>query len=522
MMARRETLVPLVHMLRAKMNANMPLPNVFSEAIDNSLDDAKGAASTISIDVMPDEIRFIDDGVGMDNVNRAFQLGNTSSYESLTDIGRYGVGITDASLSSGDVMEVWTVHEGMVNHHRVDWQRCLRIDDWPPVRKNPPVPLHKVRRRAGLEALFEKGHGTLVVFSRLRDNVGHRFNFESISKLLGLRYAPALRSGKAIMLRFQPKTARAAGLRDWTPIEPVQIPELVEKFEFSGSVDGTNDDDIPVILPWRATAGLSQSLSSDLNRVFIGYGHRVIEATTDPFGEFIGRGMHVTVDLGATWRSCLSAHKDAIVRSRGELISQLHRALRPMLARADELQRSLKLEAIEAMLNEVMGQVVQGKRPTRPKKPVLHPTGARKPKKKKHQKDGVPPGDGVDKAAGDDHGIQIVFGVLSSGNVAEAQLRYTDGHRRIMVTLNKEHPGLKAAQKDPVNSLLLLHVAAMHIALVVADKTVEDAAILDIIPRAKKELGEERAWPKIIAAIERAIMFSDDVTRERGPDHGNA
>ena len=101
---------PHPHMLLSKRNANLTYQLVLGELIDNSLD-AGANRVQVTIDLQKKQIIVEDDGNGCDNLTAMVQLG--SHYvQNTTSLGRYGVGLKDAWIWCGNVIEIDSVQDG--------------------------------------------------------------------------------------------------------------------------------------------------------------------------------------------------------------------------------------------------------------------------------------------------------------------------------------------------------------------------------------------------------------------------
>ena len=104
-----DRLVPKPHMIKSIRSRNWSLAGAIQELVDNSL--GHGRASNVQIDIHPDRIAVFDNGVGIDDINRIFRLGDASAYDTLSQIGQYGVGAKHATIYLGDRVHVRTVRK---------------------------------------------------------------------------------------------------------------------------------------------------------------------------------------------------------------------------------------------------------------------------------------------------------------------------------------------------------------------------------------------------------------------------
>ena len=93
----KKKLTPTTHILKSKRNrAGFELGGALMELCDNALD--HGQAETIYITIDSQTVIVRDDGSGVDDVNRIFQFGSSSSYEDQSKNSQFGIGATDAAV----------------------------------------------------------------------------------------------------------------------------------------------------------------------------------------------------------------------------------------------------------------------------------------------------------------------------------------------------------------------------------------------------------------------------------------
>ena len=148
-----------------------------AELVDNSVQANAENCEIICIEAMTQlasrsrrrlrEIAVLDDGDGMDakTLRKSLQFGNGTRLNDRSGIGRFGMGLPNASISQAGRVDVWSWQNGADNalHTWLDVQeiREQRVRDVPPPRLNA-VP-EQWRRRA--RAIGKTG--TLVVWSKL-------------------------------------------------------------------------------------------------------------------------------------------------------------------------------------------------------------------------------------------------------------------------------------------------------------------------------------------------------------------
>lgn len=209
--------------------------SAISELVDNALE---AFAQRIEISVkraqIDDsfEISVLDDGIGMDasTLTEALRFGGTTRFNSRKGLGRFGMGLPNASLSQARRVEVYTWQKGQVptaSYLDVDQIVAGDLSAIPsPVRMSLP---------AGINA---KGSGTLVMWTRC-DRLDHR-RLSTIEKRLhaglGRIFRHYLWSGTAIELNgnpikpidamfLQPPFAGAKAFQDLITVEIATDPE---------------------------------------------------------------------------------------------------------------------------------------------------------------------------------------------------------------------------------------------------------------------------------------------------------
>ena len=333
-----ERLTPLPHLVKSIRSRNWNLSGALMEWVDNSLQ--HGRAKNIAIYIGNGEnIAILDDGVGIDDINRVFTLGDASAYGDLSQIGQYGVGATDAMIFLGEKSTVETVRDKRKHKMTVDWMGVEESGEWP-------------LRYTGTGKPAKKGDvGTKILVSGLFQKTFLKKTSENVAKDLGLTFAPALHKGAKIMLYHR----LINGDDQEILIEPFEPVGLTDVVKIKGSINTLRGQ-----LRWTGRVGLSPPLVEKHNGVHIAFGHRIIEMTRDPFMGVSAPTLYVEVQLDDTtpWKYQLSDHKDKVVRYRDDLMESIHDAIKPLLDKAKEQATNLALlemtAEIEAPLNKAL------------------------------------------------------------------------------------------------------------------------------------------------------------------------
>lgn len=137
-------------------------PSALSELVDNAL---QANATSITIDIITThdkqlEVGIMDNGCGMDQrtLRQALRFGGSSRFNDRSSLGRYGMGLPNASLSQARRVEVYTWQSSAR-----PWRVHLDLDEIATGRSaQVPAP-----RRASLPRAFESSRparGTLVLW----------------------------------------------------------------------------------------------------------------------------------------------------------------------------------------------------------------------------------------------------------------------------------------------------------------------------------------------------------------------
>lgn len=309
------------------------------EMLDNSLQHGKASVVAIAIDNSRG-IAVVDDGIGIDDINRIFTLGDASAYGDLGQIGQYGVGATDAMIFLGRKSEVRTIRNGRLHEMHVDWIDVEKTNVWPTryKGKGSPAEIGEMGTEVTIKGLFT-----------------HYFlrTSEALAKDLGLTFAPALLDGTKIKLHHR----LASGENKSIEIAPYTPDGLKDVIAIKGEIK-TSDGS----LRWSGRAGLAINLLERHNGAHIAFQHRVIEMTRDPFKGTSAPTLYVEVRLDATtpWKFCLSDHKDGVVRYREELINSIHSEIEALLDKAREQATNLALIEMTALIEGPINKALKG------------------------------------------------------------------------------------------------------------------------------------------------------------------
>jgi anti-sigma regulatory factor (Ser/Thr protein kinase) len=331
-------LIPKPHMLKSIRSRNWHLGGAIEELVDNSL----GHGQATKVDVVIDNgngIAVIDDGIGIDDINRVFRLGDASSHDKLSEIGQYGVGAKNATIYLGDHVRVRTTRDGRRHLMTVDWGQVERNGEWPDAYQGNGVPT------------AEKG--TKVIIGKLARHY-QLATSEKLARELGQVFAPALRAGTNIRVYHRLKD----GHKQVLDVEPFNPPDLTQEITITGEIDTPRGP-----LKWTGRAGLSASLTERFNGVHIAFGHRVIETTREPFHGESAPTLYAEIALDDTtpWKHQLSEHKDKVVgKYRGELILSIYRQIEALLKQSANQASYLALKEMTVPIEAQLTRALKG------------------------------------------------------------------------------------------------------------------------------------------------------------------
>lgn len=416
-MINMQTNAPKPHLIRSVVNMDMTAAEAFSEFIDNSLAPSKGGAGTVDIRITKDTITVRDDGLGMDDINRLFSLGDSSSFHDRSDIGLYGVGGSHAAIWLGSKLEVQTTHDGKTQRHRTDWDHCVEANQWPAVCEK--------RRKAA-----KKARGTLLT---IRRHPFRKFQIPSLMERLSQTFAPGLESGKSILVNGEPLVAPAR-------------PALKEEKRQEGEV---------AEMKYSARVGIMAKGDARRYGIHVRFSHRII--TTLRF-EGLSELVYGEVDLSADWREALSAHKTEIVRYRDGLIGQLKVDFDEILEKAAKEKRQVEIE----QLCDALAETVQARLAKDGDIDINAGSGDEEGETRGGEGggDGTRPTRAKRSDAGQKHeshtAIDVSFGQL--GDYGPFMSEFYPKSGKVEVVLNQDQPEISRLMQMPPAELLQVHV----------------------------------------------------------------
>lgn len=326
-MAKR--LTPVTHMLQSMVNAELPegALSALNEFIDNSLGQGSGNANRVIVAYKPDTLVIEDDGVGVQDINSLFRIGDSLNRLHSEDIGNFGWGSKVGALYLGWTVAVQTVRDGLLHTFKVDWQKVKDKGQW-------PYEYVGEGREPGKRDLQQ---GTRIIIG----NRHRKFQTKSMAERLAHIYSPALRDGKKIELMQYSDSGRKQyhlKLSDYLDRQ-VMADEVNMRIEVNGK---------------GATlrAGSMEKRKGRLNGIHIAFGHRVINTVRSFNDRPMPASLYAQVTLDKEWKQSLTATKNDLAFDKAELIDAIEEAL-------DELLEKLAHEASEARMDLITAQLEQ-------------------------------------------------------------------------------------------------------------------------------------------------------------------
>ena len=339
--------VPKPAFLRALQNQSWTMSGALSELVDNSFGPGRGNADRVIITNHQKDrwIRVLDNGAGMDNLGRLFQLGNTIG-RAIGDIGLYGSGGTMALLWLANRVDIWSLRGGKVTHDSVDWKECIEAGEYPRINGE----WEKANESNTPHDLLEQEHGTVIQLWLQRERVLTSNRLNMVSRDLEETYAPGLRSGKEIIWKTEGRNGGYRSLSDPTP-------SLKKYKDISGAIALSDD----TFLPFEGLAGIIEDLPHSKSAISIGYGARVITTTRDCFSSpdeeerYAGTGICGFVDLKEGWQIYLSTTKSGVNDDNiwRALMGHIFSQIRALLKSRDEARQILLLADLQMSLQSM-------------------------------------------------------------------------------------------------------------------------------------------------------------------------
>nr|WP_274636494.1 ATP-binding protein [Microbacterium bovistercoris] len=165
-----ENVAPGIDLLESMRSVGYSLEAAIADLIDNSI---AAGSRRIDVDLEPasaDYVAILDDGTGIapDAAVEALRLAGSVGERSITDLGRFGLGLKTASLSQARCLTVITKYRGETTALRWDIDHIKAMGRWSLLR----LSLAEVRELPWASRLDLQESGTLVLWQHLDLLVG--------------------------------------------------------------------------------------------------------------------------------------------------------------------------------------------------------------------------------------------------------------------------------------------------------------------------------------------------------------
>jgi hypothetical protein len=468
---------PPAHLALSLRNERISPTYVVGDFLDNSLSPTKGNATkaVIILNQAEDTVTVLDNGIGADP-NAIITPGESTTAENSTDPGLFGVGATRGLCQFGEEWDIYTVHDGRFHHHHVDALADEQRGDWYPAYTGTGVPVEQARRAMPKLMRDQGSVGTMLV---ARTGIARRsLRVQAMLDDLSMIFTPALLTGRSIRIVLIPRGGKRVRDEYLVPFVPQS---LERQWQITGNVDG---------MAWEGTVGVAPDLHTRFATVSIGYGHRVIERTTDPFGSSGVSTVFAEVRLSPAWRTSLSPAKDAVVHNREALIASIRSEIADVVAsareREDNLRTSLLAKDVGRLVSQTLVQPARRPKPDKPERtdeavpqPVTDdgtkghekpdkPSG-RKPKKRVHT-DAIPDPDGRTLTLGGDRdgqaAAQTIHVLFVAGDRIDGRLAIAKPvGTTFQVEISEDHPNVvEHSVSSPPNMAALALIASGAVA----------------------------------------------------------
>ena len=420
---------PHVNILHSYRAGRMIYLHLVCEGIDNSFD---ANARMVQIDLGEQEVVFRDDGIGItrDRYTSIFRLGEHGEMNT-TKLGRFGVGLKVQAINAGDYLEV--ISDSRDGH-------MVAHADWPEVEKT--------------DWDFDE-----PVWSELKivDKTGTKIRIAELRSKPELDKLDALIDGVAV--RFYPALAEERRIA----INGRKVPLLADpkmKDTIDCKLTFSNDRSA------RLHAGilLQPSKTNPLNRVHVGYGHRIIMPNSTLGCKEYGGGadkMFARLQLYGFWE--LSTYKNDLPNDaeRAELDEAVFEKLCPLLEQCRTQHISQRIKDLTLAINKGLPENLRAVRPPR----AVNPQRRKGPKRGKRggKTDSEENKPGPARTAREPKLL-----ITLEGNYEEHGIGWFDSTSRpYRVDLAKDHPQIKALidnqdRELAENQLRMLGVTLYH------------------------------------------------------------
>jgi hypothetical protein len=398
---------PEPHYMLSMANQGLPWWKALAELIDNGFD-AKG--NRVEIAVKGRTVTITDNGRGMADVMKSIRLGGHCPVNGR-GLGMYGVGLKDAWLSSGDRIDISTVHCGKKTSITVD------IRDISATWQGPdPVVTDSTEKP-----------GTVIV---LHLRPGRNTPSDDVFRKLALIFSPAIVQGLQIVRVVNGKSK---------PLAAVPLPEFSESVQDTFDVNGKSVSlHVGILKPEsRMTEG----------PFCFAYRHRIIEASSLGAKSMSCMAMGGMITLGDGWE--FTKNKDGIAENCDALEDAIYNRIKHLLVKANKLAMDVQSDQIRTELESMVNSAVddakrEARHSTRESQGTVKATGTRGKRTKASKIHADLPGSVTE--AGEHvrrRGLRIDWCQIQNDLIGKYDSRTNT------VNMNLEHPFVAAAKMTP-------------------------------------------------------------------------
>lgn len=313
-----------------RQNPNLSCWKAVAEIVDNSLD-AGAKRVEIEWDKANKILLITDNGFGCKDPEVMAKLGGSFRQASSGVIlGRYGIGLKEASVWLCDRMIVTSCSDAGGWKIEVDWKKIEQTKKW-------SVPVHRS------DAV--KGKGVAIEMQGVKPKIDPTSpnNIQMLSEI----FRPAILSGRQIVIQGE-------------PIAAPDLPLLKQQYDEDGAFDGRS---------YNAKYGIKASTLPAYGWT-IAYGHRILTTnyTKAGFGEYSPTRFYGYITLYDTEENkwSLNRFKDGF-DGIDALLDSLTPCIQPLLEKAEAEGMDLEIKSaigqVENELNRAFGKRIQEKRP---------------------------------------------------------------------------------------------------------------------------------------------------------------
>ena len=221
--------------------------HALGELIDNSIQ-ASAKEICILVEVRTEKIKqrnretitriaVVDDGIGMspELLRSSLLFGEGTNFGKKNSLGKFGVGLPQASLSQAKIIDAWSWQEGINNAYHTGFN--INDDAWRSSGAEIPEPrIESIPEPWISHANIKSNHGTIIIWSNL-DRItwkGARTLYENAELLIGRMYRNWIKDGK-VQIKYktiQGTTGKILDERDIRAVDPLYLMEGTAVDEF--------------------------------------------------------------------------------------------------------------------------------------------------------------------------------------------------------------------------------------------------------------------------------------------------